>query len=129
MSEARLLYNHVVDSLKDKQVRDTIRTYVDELEQQITELKESQKQKQIIRLCQRLDKAEQQISGICKWKYDENYNMYETDCEHAFIFIEGRKSDNGFLFCPYCGKKIEEALNGKQRIEDWHEGRKILGIE
>ena len=34
--------------------------YVLELEQQITELKESQKQKQIIRLCQRLDKAEQQ---------------------------------------------------------------------
>ena len=34
--------------------------HVLELEQQITELKESQKQKQIIRLCQRLDKAEQQ---------------------------------------------------------------------
>ena len=33
---------------------------IKELEQQITELKESQKQKQIIRLCQRLDKAEQQ---------------------------------------------------------------------
>ena len=34
--------------------------YVLELEQQITELKESQKQKRIIRLCERLDKAEQQ---------------------------------------------------------------------
>ena len=34
--------------------------YVSELEHQVTELKESQKQKQIIRLCQRLDKAEQQ---------------------------------------------------------------------
>ena len=32
----------------------------EELEQQLTELKESQKQKQIIRLCERLDKAEQQ---------------------------------------------------------------------
>ena len=34
--------------------------YIYELEQQITELKESQKQKQIIKLCERLDKAEQQ---------------------------------------------------------------------
>ena len=34
MSEARLLYNHVVDSLPNKHDRDTIRTYVDELEQQ-----------------------------------------------------------------------------------------------
>jgi len=31
-----------------------------ELEQQLSELKESQKQKQIIRLCNRLDKAEHQ---------------------------------------------------------------------
>ena len=86
------------------------REYVAELEKQLTELKESQKQKQIIKLCERLDEAEQQINGTCKWKYDENYNMYETDCENAFIFIEGRKSDNGFLFCPYCGKKIEEVI-------------------
>lgn len=50
------------------------------------------------------------MSETCKWKYDECYNMYETDCENAFIFNEGRKSDNGFLFCPYCGKKIEEVL-------------------
>lgn len=90
-----------------------VKEYVTELEQQLSDLKESQKQKQIIKLCERLDKAEQQINGTCKWKYDENYNMYETDCENAFIFVEGRKSDNGFLFCPYCGKKIEEVLNAR----------------
>ena len=39
---------------------DEITNYVTELEQQLSELKESQKQKQIIRLCNRLDKAEQQ---------------------------------------------------------------------
>ena len=33
---------------------------IKELEQQITELKESQKQKQIIKLCERLDEAKQQ---------------------------------------------------------------------
>ena len=76
MSESRLLYNHVVDSLKDKQVRDMIRTYVTELEQQLTELKESQKQKQIIRLCQRLDKAEQQNKYLTEQNkaFQEEYN-------------------------------------------------------
>ena len=34
--------------------------HIRELERQLTELKESQKQKQIIKLCNRLDKAEQQ---------------------------------------------------------------------
>ena len=34
--------------------------HIRELEQQLSELKESRKQKQIIRLCNRLDKAEQQ---------------------------------------------------------------------
>ena len=34
--------------------------HIRELEQQLTELKEFQKQKQIIKLCNRLDKAEQQ---------------------------------------------------------------------
>ena len=111
MSEVRENYYKYLEDMKKiyhEGFRDVITEYVDKLEHQITELKESQKQKQIIKLCERLDKAEQQINGTCKWKYDENYNMYETDCENAFIFLEGRKSDNGFLFCPYCGKKIEE---------------------
>lgn len=34
--------------------------HIRELEQQLTELKESRKQKQIIRLCERLDELEQQ---------------------------------------------------------------------
>lgn len=40
MSEARLYYNHVVDSLPNKHDRDAIRKYVDELEQQNAELEE-----------------------------------------------------------------------------------------
>ena len=72
---------------------------------------------QLSELQEKYDELEQQIKGNCKWKYDEYYNMYETDCEHAFIFIEGRKSDNGFLFCPYCGKKIEEVLKQEERDE------------
>lgn len=35
MGESRLLYNHVVDSLKNKYTRDTIRSYVDNLEKKL----------------------------------------------------------------------------------------------
>ena len=40
--------------------------HIRELEQQLSELKESQKQKQITRLCNRLDKAEQQKAELIK---------------------------------------------------------------
>ena len=44
MSEARLLYNHVVDSLPNQHDRDTIRTYVDGLVRENNTLKLEQKQ-------------------------------------------------------------------------------------
>lgn len=75
--------------------------YVLELEQQITELKESQKQKQIIRLCQRLDKAEQQnkeliekIKGLFSRsgndKYDDGYDKAISDVLDIFRKQEER---------------------------------------
>ena len=43
----------------------------------------------------------------CKWKYDDMHDYYETECESSFIFSYGKR-DSGFIFCPYCGKQIEE---------------------
>ena len=78
--------------------------HIRELEQQLSELKESQKQKQIIRLCNRLDKAEQQnkqlsiISKNCR------------GCEKgAFIGCEGCPIyENVVKFVK--GKPIDELL-------------------
>ena len=47
--------------------------------------------------------------ATCKWEYDDIHDYYETECENAFVFIEGRNTDNGFIYCPYCGRKIEES--------------------
>lgn len=53
----------------------------------------------------------------CEWKYEDDYNYYETFCDKTFYFTvsdktfyftEGNCKDNEFLFCPYCGKKIKE---------------------
>lgn len=53
--------------------------HIRELEQQLSELKESQKQKQITRLCNRLDKAEQQNKELIKFieKIDDSFDYEE----------------------------------------------------
>lgn len=43
----------------------------------------------------------------CIWKYDETYNYYESECGSSFIFSYDKR-DKEFVYCPYCGKKIEE---------------------
>ncbi len=45
-------------------------------------------------------------SPICCWKWDEGF--WVSDCGEAFEFNDGNPSDNGFQFCPYCGKLLEE---------------------
>ena len=44
----------------------------------------------------------------CEWRYDGLDDFYETSCGDLFSVMEGTPSDNGFKFCPYCGKGLEE---------------------
>lgn len=44
----------------------------------------------------------------CKWTYDSMHDYYETECENAFVFTDGRITDNRFIYCPYCGRKVKE---------------------
>ena len=75
--------------------------HIRELEQQLSELKESQKQKQITRLCNRLDKAEQQnkqlsiISKNCRGCEKGAFIGCE-DCpiyENAVKFVKDKSID------------------------------------
>lgn len=43
---------------------------------------------------------------ICKWVIDEYH--YETECNNAFEFYIGGPLENKYIYCPYCGKEIEE---------------------
>ena len=76
MSEARDKYKEV-DPWKENN-RAIFIDYIEELEHQITELKESQKQKRIIRLCERLDKAEQQKAELIEALSDERDKLYNN---------------------------------------------------
>ena len=44
----------------------------------------------------------------CRWKYDESCRCWETECCLSWSFAKGGPKENGLLFCPMCGKKINE---------------------
>lgn len=47
----------------------------------------------------------------CKWKYIpelyEYQEYWETECGQAHQFMDGTPRENGYIYCPYCGNKIE----------------------
>ena len=91
MSEARERYYKLkseLEHLGNEGLRGEIDDYVNELEQQLSELKESQKQKQIIRLCERLDEAERQNERMLELlKFISEYfdiGQHSNLCEAIF---------------------------------------------
>ena len=45
----------------------------------------------------------------CRWTYDDTHDKHDTGCGEAFTFNDGGPDDNGFFYCPYCGRRITEA--------------------
>ena len=48
----------------------------------------------------------------CLWKCDPEEQPYETACGHRFYFDSGDVGENGFDWCPYCGKPIRRPESG-----------------
>lgn len=49
------------------------------------------------------------IGGMdaCFWEEVDDGECYESNCnKKEFKFNDGNPQDNGFEFCPYCGKKL-----------------------
>jgi len=44
----------------------------------------------------------------CEWAYDEDSGAHDTECGKAFMLNDGTLIENGFVFCPFCGQKIQE---------------------
>ena len=71
---------------------------IEKLEQQIAQLQESQKQKSIIKLCERLDKAEQQkaelIKLVCsKCRIEKLCRKNNTVCDDLRKYIKQEDKD------------------------------------
>jgi hypothetical protein len=44
----------------------------------------------------------------CTWtQTGDEYDFWETSCDHAFVINEGTPKENGMRFCCYCGKRLE----------------------
>jgi hypothetical protein len=44
---------------------------------------------------------------FCKWTiYDDEF--WEAECDNVHVFFDGTPQQNGYNFCPYCGKKLSQ---------------------
>jgi len=43
--------------------------------------------------------------GYCEWKEDRD-GIWHTSCNQTFFFDSGDAIDNGFLYCPFCGRRL-----------------------
>lgn len=41
----------------------------------------------------------------CAWREYAD-GVWNTNCGEAFVFIDGTPRDNGFRYCPYCGRML-----------------------
>ena len=48
---------------------------------------------------------------VCVWTEDPD-GPWQTECGHAFEFIEGTPHENQQQFCGYCGRRLAESRNG-----------------
>ena len=45
---------------------------------------------------------------FCEWRFeDEEANLYLTRCQQRQLIFDGTPKENGYRYCPYCGKKIK----------------------
>lgn len=44
----------------------------------------------------------------CLWQYDERIDAWETGCGATWVLNDGTPADNEMLFCPACGKRVDE---------------------
>ncbi|MFR4843756.1 MAG: hypothetical protein ACLUBQ_11440 [Roseburia inulinivorans] len=52
--------------------------------------------------------SEQEQKSECEWKLeDAESNLYVTGCENRQLIFEGTPEENGYKYCPYCGRKIK----------------------
>lgn len=43
-----------------------------------------------------------------EWKLEDlESNLYVTGCENRQLIFEGTPEENGYKYCPYCGRKIK----------------------
>lgn len=49
------------------------------------------------------------MDNVCVWTKESSFDIeyYETECEHSFVFTCDDILENGFKYCPFCGRAIK----------------------
>jgi len=50
--------------------------------------------------------------GVCEWSYDEWPEEWHTDCGDTMRAWLSTPQEEGWAFCPFCGRKIKEVSDG-----------------
>jgi len=48
----------------------------------------------------------QKVKEKCEWKYDEDFEYYNTSCGAEYALYDGTLEENEHHHCPFCGRKI-----------------------
>lgn len=49
------------------------------------------------------------MSGECVWVMGDPEDLaWETSCGRMWQFIDGGPTENGVVYCPYCGARVKE---------------------
>lgn len=47
----------------------------------------------------------------CIWTYSDDEDCWGSTCAHKFVFFDEGPDENGFAFCPFCGRPIDIIKN------------------
>lgn len=62
---------------------------------------------------------EEIVADGCDWTHDEDDgDYYDTGCGHTFQMLGGTLAENNFVFCPFCGQKIQETARESRKGSD-----------
>ena len=64
--------------------------------------------------------AQSAVPTTCNWFQDseDQSDLYDTTCGNRYFIIDGTPTDNGFLFCCYCGKPLTQTLIEPEQDND-----------
>ena len=58
------------------------------------------------------------MEDFCFWIAIDSDDYWEAECnKKGFAFNDGGPVDNGFMFCPYCGRSMKENRPSTQEEE------------
>lgn len=101
----------VIDTIKNQQTAYSVDKVVEELEELRDRYDDGIKSfaiRGIIEKTIEIVKHGCVTDDVCEWNLeDEEANLYLTGCQQRQLLFDGTPKENGYRYCPYCGKKIK----------------------